>query len=219
MTDRSLEERARRHAALGDPVRLAIVEELVASDRTPLELQEWSGLASNSLAYHLDVLELAGLIARCQSSGDRRRRYICLLRPALPTTLKPSAVEPDDAMFICTQNSARSPLAAALWRQLTAKLGISAGTHPADRISGSAVAAGKRAGVDLSGARPRSLDDVAAFPPIVVTVCDRAHEDLGPEPDWLHWSIPDPVPAGTRAAFDATVAELRRRISGLVGAA
>ncbi len=50
-------------------------------------------------------------------------------------------------------------------------------------------------------------------------MCDRAHEELDPAPDWLHWSIPDPVPAGTRAAFDATVVELRRRISHLVGAA
>jgi hypothetical protein len=50
-------------------------------------------------------------------------------------------------------------------------------------------------------------------------VCDRAHEELEPGPDWLHWSIPDPVPTGTRAAFDATVSELRHRVTDLVGAA
>jgi hypothetical protein len=33
---------------------------------------------------------------------------------------------------------------------------------------------------------------------------------------WLHWSVPDPVPVGTRAAFDATVADLRERILTLV---
>ena len=44
-------------------------------------------------------------------------------------------------------------------------------------------------------------------------MCDRAHEELDPGPDWLHWSIPDPVPTGTAKAFDATVAELRRRIT------
>ena len=120
MTDRSLGERARRHAALGDPVRLAIVEDLVSSDRTSLELQERSGLASNSLAYHLEVLDSAGLIARCQSSGDGRRWYVCLVPSALPEPPAPAAVGPQPALFVCTQNSARSPLAAALWRQLVA---------------------------------------------------------------------------------------------------
>jgi hypothetical protein len=47
-------------------------------------------------------------------------------------------------------------------------------------------------------------------------VCDRAREELHPDPRWLHWSIPDPVPIGTAAAFDATVAELRQRITNIV---
>ena len=49
-------------------------------------------------------------------------------------------------------------------------------------------------------------------------MCDRAHEELDPEPGWLHWSVPDPVPAGTGRAFDATVIELRDRIVALAGA-
>jgi protein-tyrosine-phosphatase len=215
MPDRLLEERARRHAALGDPVRLAIIEDLVSSDRTSLELQERAGLASNSLAYHLDVLEQAGLITRCQSRGDRRRRYICLVPSALPEPLARAAVGPRSALFVCTRNSARSPLAAALWRQLTAKPAISAGTRPAARINRGAVAAGQRAGVDLAAARPRPLDAIDAFPDLVVTVCDQAHEELDPASDWLHWSVPDPVEVGTRAAFDATVRELRDRITAL----
>jgi protein-tyrosine-phosphatase len=213
VTGQLLEERARCHAALGDPVRLAVVEDLFSSDRTSLELQERSGLASNSLAYHLDVLEHAGLITRCQSSGDRRRRYICLRRSALPAPLTQPVVGPREALFVCTHNSARSPLAAALWRQLTAGSATSAGTHPATRTNRGAIAAGRRAGIDLGEARPRNLDDVATLPHLVVTVCDRAHEELDPEPGWLHWSIPDPVQVGTRAAFDATVTELRDRIT------
>ncbi len=219
MRDPSLEERARRHAALGDPVRLAIVEDLISSDRTSLELQQRSGLASNSLAYHLDVLEHAGLITRCQSSGDRRRRYVCLRRSALPVPVPKPVVGPREALFVCTHNSARSPLAAALWRQLTAGSATSAGTHPATRTNRGAIAAGRRAGVDLGEARPRNLEDVATLPQLVVTVCDRAHEELDPPPDWLHWSIPDPVQVGTRAVFDATVAELRDRITALADTA
>jgi hypothetical protein len=80
------------------------------------------------------------------------------------------------------------------------------------------VAAGRRAGLDLTAAHPKPLDGIPEPPAIVVTVCDRAHEELDPDPTWLHWSVPDPVTTPTRAAFDATVSELRRRITGLVAA-
>jgi protein-tyrosine-phosphatase len=210
----SLEERARCHAALGDPIRLGIVEDLVPSDRTSFELQERFGLASNALAYHLDVLEQAGLITRCRSTGDRRRRYICLVPSALP---EPPArpLGTGAALFICTRNSARSQLAAALWRQLTENRALSAGTHPAARIHRGAIAAGHRAGLELSDARTRALDEVAELPELIVTVCDRAHEELAPEHEWLHWSLPDPVEVGTASAFDATVRALRERITRL----
>ena len=59
-TEQSVESRAARHAALGDPVRLAIVDELAVSDLAPVELHERIGIASNLLAHHLDVLETRG---------------------------------------------------------------------------------------------------------------------------------------------------------------
>jgi protein-tyrosine-phosphatase len=213
----SREERARRYAALGDATRVAIVDELTGSDRTSLELQQALDLPSNLLAYHLDVLEHAALIARCQSSGDRRRRYVCLRRDGLADLLPQPPVTAQPAFFICTHNSARSQLAAALWRQVTAAAASSAGTHPAARVHQGAVAAGRRAGLDIGDAHPRHLTDARGLPKLVVTVCDRAHEELGADPGWLHWSIPDPVPIGTSAAFDATVGELRERIGALVG--
>jgi hypothetical protein len=48
-----------------------------------------------------------------------------------------------------------------------------------------------------------------------VTVCDQANEELEPSDSRLHWSVPDPVPAGSPAAFDRAVVELRRRITGV----
>ena len=210
--------RSQRHAALGDPTRLAIVDELAASDRAPVELQRLTGIPSNLLAHHLDVLEQVGLITRSRSSGDGRRRYVHLHGDAL-AGLNPRhrrAAQP--ALFVCTHNSARSQLAAALWRELTDQPADSAGTHPADRVHPGAVAAARRAGLDLTTARPKKLDHVEARPNLVVTVCDRAHEELDPEPAWLHWSIPDPVATPSRTAFDATVTGLRSRITGLVAA-
>ena len=214
-----VEQRAKVHAALGEPSRLAIVDALTVSDRSPQELQQRFAVPSNLLAHHLDVLEDAGLIERSRSSGDGRRRYVHLRPGALDHLAPSSIVAAQPALFVCTGNSARSQLAAALWTRLADATAESAGTHPADRVHPGAVAAGRRAGLDLTHASPRSLTEVDTRPALTITVCDQAHEELDPDAGWLHWSIPDPVPEGTRAAFDATVTELRRRISDLVGAA
>lgn len=213
-----LERRAALHAALGEPVRLRIVDELAVSDRSPVELRRLVGLESNLLAHHLDVLEQVGLVERSRSSGDGRRRYVHLLRDALDGVVpgRPVAVGP--ALFVCTANSARSQLAAAVWQDATGAPATSAGTHPADRVHPGAVAAASRAGLDLSSAEPRRLVPGADLPALVITVCDRAHEEVGGAGSWLHWSVPDPVPAGTAAAFDSTVAELRQRVRAVAGA-
>lgn len=214
----SVDERAARHAALGDPVRLAIVDELSSSDRAPIELRRLLRLESNLLAHHLDVLERVGLIQRSRSSGDGRRRYVHLRRSALGGLAPGRALSPVPALFVCSANSARSQLAAALWRRCTGQRAVSAGTHPAPRVHPGAVAAAERAGLDVSGATPQALAAVADAPALVVTVCDQAHEEMAPGEDWLHWSIPDPVPSGTRAAFDAAVAELTDRICSVTAA-
>jgi ArsR family transcriptional regulator, arsenate/arsenite/antimonite-responsive transcriptional repressor / arsenate reductase (thioredoxin) len=217
--DASIAERATRHAALGDPVRLGIVEELASSDRAPSELRRMFGLESNLLAHHLDVLQRVGLIERVQSTGDQRRRYVRLRPQALEGIVPGCTIAPAAALFVCSENSARSQLAAALWRHRTGLPATSAGTHPAARVHPGAVAAAERAGFDLSGAAPRSLDEVTDPPALVVTVCDRAHEEIAPGDDWLHWSVPDPVMVGTDAAFDATVDELTDRMQTMAAAA
>ena len=208
--------RAIRHAALGDPTRLAIVDELALSDRSPIELQQQLQVPSNLLAHHLEVLRSAELISRSRSSGDGRRRYIRLERAAFAGLMPGGHVERGAALFVCAENSARSQMAAALWREIAHAPGESAGTRPADRVHPGAVAAAARAGLDLSAARPRDLRELPTVPSLVVTVCDLAHEDLEPQPHWLHWSIKDPVPVGTPQAFDAALAELRERMILLV---
>ena len=224
----SLQDRAAVHAALGEPARLAIVDELAVSDRSAGALAARLGMGTNLLAHHVDVLERAGLVERVVSSGDRRRRYVRLRRRALseagvavgPTAAVGAAAgagTPGRAVFVCTHNSARSQLAAALWRRRTGSGATSAGTHPADRVHPGAVAAAARAGLDLGGARPRALADGDLDADVVVTVCDRAHEELAPGAGWLHWSIADPVGAGRPAAFDDALAEIDDRITTLAG--
>ena len=209
--------RAACHAALADPARLAIVDALAHSDRASVELRTLLGTESNLLAHHLAVLEGVGMIDRSRSSGDGRRRYVHLRRAAFEGLVPGRRIQPRRALFVCTRNSARSQLAAALWERITHAPAESAGTHPAGAVHPGAVAAAKRVGIDLRGASPRTLDDVGTLPDLVVTVCDQAHEELAPDESWLHWSIPDPVTDGSRAAFDATVVELRTRIDALTG--
>jgi protein-tyrosine-phosphatase len=139
-----------------------------------------------------------------------------LQRDSLAGLLPGTRLQPGRALFVCTRNSARSQLAAALWRSIAGAPAESAGTHPAARVHPGAVAAARRKGLDLDGATPRDLGAVRRVPKIVVTVCDQAHEELSPEDSWLHWSIPDPVADGTQRAFDAVVAELTERIGAIV---
>ncbi len=206
-----LVERAAVHAALGEPVRLAIVDELSLTDRSPTELAERTGVPSNLLAHHLDALEAVGLIERLVSSGDRRRRYVRLRHDPLAELAPLGARSVERVLFVCSHNSARSQLAAAMWSARTGGAARSAGTHPADAVHPGAIAAGRRIGVDLSGGRPSRLDTLDDDEQ-VVTVCDRAHEELDVSPGWWHWSLPDPVAIGTDAAFDAVVAQLDDRI-------
>ncbi len=214
--DASVIRRAAGHAALGDPARLAVVDALVASDRTPTELGHLIGMPSNLLAHHLDMLATAGLIGRSRSSGDGRRRYVHLVHDALPGFAIGAGLAPQPALFVCTQNSARSQLAAALWTAMTGARASSAGTRPARHVHKLAVAAAKRADLFLRDVRPRHLDDITRKPALVITVCDQVHEELHPPAAWLHWSVPDPVEDGHAAAFDASIQDLRRRITSLI---
>ena len=117
-------------------------------------------------------------------------------------------------LFVCTANSARSHLAAALWRRASTVPAVSAGTHPAAAIDPGAIAAAGRHGLPLPRLRPRHISEVRHDGDLVITVCDLAHEELG-EAAAVHWSVPDPVPAGDPAGFDTALAELTHRVGRL----
>ena len=91
----------------------------------------------------------------------------------------------------------------------------SAGTHPAKAVDPRAIAAAERHGLRLAKrTRPRVLAEVQQSGDLVITVCDRAHEELA-DPSALHWSVPDPVPIGSEHAFEAAVRDLDHRVHGL----
>ncbi len=209
---------AAMHAALGEPARLMIVDELVVSDRSPKELGERLGIPSNLLAHHLEVLEQAGLVTRSPSAGDGRRKYVRLVH-GTPAGVGLAPPPPSGEMlFLCSHNSARSQLAAAMWTARTGRAASSAGTRPVARVHRGAMAAARRAGLSLGDAVPRLVGDVPKGVQ-VVTVCDMVHEELAPTPEWWHWSIADPAELGDASAFDAVVRELDLRIAAVMHSA
>ncbi len=149
-------------------------------EASPTELQQLLDMPSNLLAHHVRVLERVGVLTRHRSEADRRRTYLTLA-PGAFDTLRPIKVH--DAVrvvFVCTHNSARSQLAAALWNDTSPVPATSAGTHPAPAVHPGAVAAARRHHVPLAPVPPRHVDDVLRpdDADLVITVCDAAHEEL-----------------------------------------
>lgn len=68
---RSIESLAVGFSALGDPIRLRILTELLGGKRCVCELLEEIGVAANLLSYHLRVLREAGLV-----EASRRGRWM-----------------------------------------------------------------------------------------------------------------------------------------------
>ena len=211
-----LTERARVHAALGDPIRLGFIAELELGDRTFQELAAAASLPGNLVAHHLDVLAQAGLIERSVSEGDRRRRYISLNPEPLSGLLSARGLLARSVLFVCTHNSARSQYAAASWRRQTGRGAESAGTHPVPRVDPRAIQVAMERGIDLSECQPQGYESLRSSFDLVVSVCDRAREFGSPlSGTSLHWSVPDPVKGGTLKAFRAAFADIDRRIDRL----
>jgi len=219
-----LEERARFHAALGDPSRLAVVDSLVLTDLSPSDLARQLDLPSNLLAHHLRVLEQAGVIERHRSEGDGRRSYVRLsadnailqalaLAPSLGRDLRGRV----RVVFVCTHNSARSQIAATAWQQVSTVPVTSAGTHPASRVHPGAVRAARRHGLPLVEAKTRHVDEVLSPDDLVVAVCDQVHEEL-PDVQRLHWSVPDPVRTAATQDFETALDDIVHRVGQLARA-
>ena len=171
-------------------------------------------MPSNLLAHHLKVLEGAGLVSRRRSDADARRVYLRLRPDTLAGLAMDPLPRPDRVVFVCTANSARSQLAAAIWRDTTDLPVASAGTHPASKVATGARQAARRHRLPLTQASPVGLSDVVRHGDLVVSVCDNAHEELHGL-DRIHWSVPDPVPVGTAAAYDDVIHDLSERVETL----
>jgi protein-tyrosine-phosphatase len=208
----SLENRANAYAALGEPSRLAIIDLLAHADLAPGELATRLELPTNLIAHHLHVLHQAGLIARRRSEGDARRSYVSRTEVCNRLLGASPRSRPTRVAFVCSQNSARSQLAEFYWRTVSDIPVVSAGTHPAQRVHPRAITVARRHGLDLTTAATKLVGDVLAGDELLISVCDRAYEDLHSP---LHWSIPDPATADTPRAFDTAYDDITSRVDHL----
>lgn len=137
-----------------------------------------------------------------------------------------TAAHPLGVLFLCTGNSARSQIAEALLATKGRgrfRVG-SAGTKPAERVNPGAIAVLRDHGIDWSGRRPKTIDEVQEQPwDLVITVCDNAKEScpvFPGRPAFAHWGMPDPAdvePDEARArAFRETYQVLSRRVDLLL---
>ncbi|MCV7100129.1 helix-turn-helix domain-containing protein [Mycobacterium palustre] len=218
------------------PVRWALLSELAAGDHRVRELAAAVDEPQNLVSYHLRLLRSAGLIDARQSTFDGRDTYYRLdlrrcagafgeaaaaLHPALAraATAAPASAS---VLFLCTGNSARSPMAEALLekkgrgRIRTA----SAGSHPKPSLHPNAIRIMREAyGIDLRGIRPQPITAVARRRfDCVITLCDKVREyarDHG-VPTTTHWSVPDPSAAANYLEFRRVAGELDARIDFLL---
>lgn len=218
------------------PVRWRLLSALAGSDYRVRELVALVGEPQNLVSYHLKLLRDGGLATVTRSSFDGRDSYYHLdldrcgaalaesaaaLHPALRRDVAPT-IPGGAVLFVCTGNSARSPIAEALLRRHTGARATvtSAGSRPRPELHPHTVRVLREEfGVDVSGQRPRHLDSLAGRTfDWVVTMCDKAREVC---PDFgrtrrVHWSIPEP--ADDAAAFRRTAAEIDTRVRYLLPA-
>jgi ArsR family transcriptional regulator, arsenate/arsenite/antimonite-responsive transcriptional repressor / arsenate reductase (thioredoxin) len=234
---------------IADPVRWRLLRELAGGDLRVRELVAALGEPQNLVSYHLGQLRSRGLVTARRSNFDGRDTYYSLdlagcadalagaahaLHPGLAAT-GDGAGRPGDAaaprrvLFVCTGNSGRSPMAAALLRHSGGRRvrAASAGTRPRPLHPAAAVVLRDRYRIDISGHHPAHVTDVASTPfDYVISLCDKAREEC-PEfagsPRRVHWSLPDPAagvttPRAAYASFDRLATELTTRIHYLLPA-
>ena len=116
-------------------------------------------------------------------------------------------------LIICTGNTCRSQMAQGILKKLLPFDEIlSAGTRAESEVNPYAIEVMKESGIDISGGKPRRVDDFLRDRfDYVITVCDGAREVcpvfIGEVKQRLHIGFPDPAEA--RGSRDEVLAIYR----------
>jgi len=130
-------------------------------------------------------------------------------------------MSPRGILFLCVANSARSQMAEGLARHRFPGLRVqSAGSRPG-RVNPQAIEVMAELGIDISGHRSKSVDEIdQGSVDVVITLCA---EEVCPlflgKAERLHWPIPDPAcrvdnptPEQLREPMRVARDEIRRRL-------
>ena len=226
-------------------MRWRLLRELARSDRMVHELTGLVEEPQNLVSYHLGKLREAGIVRGRRSAADRRDSYYTVdlarvgdllaatggaLHPGLrlaPPASGRSASTEVRVLFLCTGNSARSPMAAALATSLSGGTieAHSAGSHPKPLHPNAVRVMRDDYGLDVTGHQPTHLDAFAKQRfDWVITLCDRVREvcpEFPAHPETVHWSIPNPADGDvddttSYTRFQQTAFELKARIEFLL---
>jgi protein-tyrosine-phosphatase len=228
----------------GHPLRWRLLRELSRSDRLVNELTGAVGQPQNLVSYHLGKLRDGRLVSARRSSADRRDTYYGLdlarfggllsatggaLHPGLrliPPPRDGSQIGPVRVLFLCTGNSARSPMAEALAKARSGGVieAVSAGSHPRPLHPNALRVMRDEYGLDLADHESRRLEAFAGQHfDWVISLCDRVREvcpEFPGHPEAIHWSIDNPATGDpddvTYPLFQQTAAELATRIEFLL---
>ena len=228
----------------GHPVRWRLLRELARSDRVVSELTALVGEPQNLVSYHLGKLRDGALVSARRSSADRRDTYYGVdlprvggllsaaggaLHPALrlgPPLGEGGRLRRARVLFLCTGNSARSPMAEAIARLRSggAVEAVSAGSDPRPIHPNAVRVMRERYGLDVSDHAGQRLDALAGQRfDWVISLCDRVREvcpEFPEHPETVHWSIANPATGDpdevTYPLFEKTAAELAVRIDYLL---
>ena len=198
-----------------------------------------SSFDGRDLYYHLSLERCADALA---DTGTALNPALRLIPPPgaageAPAQEAPAGAVPGAAawpsaaamsvLFVCTGNSARSPIAEALLRRYTAGRieAASAGSRPKPRIHPHAVRVLRDAyGLDAGRQPPRHVNTLTGRRfDYLISLCDKAREvcpELVDHARRIHWSIPDPARAGDDQrgypAFARTAVDIDTRIRYLL---
>jgi len=228
----------------GHPVRWRLLSALARSDRRVHELTGLVGEPQNLVSYHLGKLRQGALVSARRSAADGRDTYYGLdlarvgaelsaaggaLHPGLrlaPPSGDAARIGPVRVLFLCTGNSARSPMAAALAVAMSggAIEAHSAGSHPRPVHPNAVRVMRDEHDLDIADHKPRRLDAFAAENfDWVISLCDKVREvcpEFPGQPETLHWSLANPATGEadefTYPLFRQTAADLASRIAFLL---
>jgi protein-tyrosine-phosphatase len=122
-------------------------------------------------------------------------------------------------IFACVHNAGRSQMSAAFFNHMvdpTVARGVSAGTHPADRVHPVVVDAMREVGIDLTNAKPQKLTaELAQGAEMLITM--GCGDECPYVPGLIRddWPLPDPKGQAIEAVR-GTRDEIKRRVAALV---